>query len=124
MKRDLEGELIGFHQLLFAGGSAAFTILERMIILYAPFYFLPPLEYQINNLISAEPFWGIFTVMGIALIAGRFFDGLADPIIAALSDNCNSSLGKRKPFLIYSSLPLTIFTTLIFFPLIPKGKLL
>ena len=104
------------RQTLFALGSGAFTLLERLIIIYLPFYFLPPAEYRVHDLVPDRTFLGFITVMGAALVAGRFFDGIADPVIAALSDNNRSRVGRRKLFLLLSALPLSIFTILIFFP--------
>jgi glycoside/pentoside/hexuronide:cation symporter, GPH family len=104
------------RQNLFALGSGAFTLLERMVIIFVPFYFLPPAEYRVHNLIPDRTFWGIFTVIGIALVVGRVFDGIADPVIASLSDNSRSRVGRRKLFLLISALPLAIFTILVFSP--------
>ena len=72
------------RQLGFAMGSAAFTALERMLILFLPFFYLPPAEYGVPNLISNQPYLKIVTVLGAALFLGRFVDGLADPLIACL----------------------------------------
>ncbi len=104
------------QQTLFALGSAGFTMLERLIILYVPFYFLPPAEYEVHELIPDRTFLGFVTVLGIALVAGRVFDALADPLIAWLSDNTRSYLGRRKIFLLLSGLPLSVFTVLVFYP--------
>ncbi len=103
-------------QLLYASGSAAFTMLERLILLYMPFYYLPPKEYNIPDLIPNYTFLGLITVLGIALLVGRIFDGFADPVIASLSDNNRSGLGRRKLFLIIGALPLALATLLIFHP--------
>lgn len=104
------------RQWIFALGGAGFNLLERLIVLYVPFYFLPPIEYGVPNLIPEGAFWGFATVLGIALVVGRIIDGLADPIIASLSDNSRSPLGRRKVFMLWSGLPLAAFGSLIFFP--------
>jgi GPH family glycoside/pentoside/hexuronide:cation symporter len=110
------------NQTLFALGSFAFTLLERMILLYAVFYFLPPAELGLHNLIPDRTYFGIFTMTGAALVAGRIFDALADPVIAALSDNNRSKVGRRKVFLMASALPLAITAALIFFPPLPERE--
>lgn len=107
------------NQLLFALGSAGFNLMERLIVLYVPFYFLPPAEYGLPSLVPEHSFFGIATVLGMALVLGRVIDAFADPIIAALSDRSQSKLGRRKVFLCYSALPIAVFGTLIFFP--PRG---
>ncbi len=103
-------------QVTYATGSAAFTMLERLILLYAPFYFLPPREYNLPNLVSEDTFLGLATILGAALALGRIVDAAADPVVATLSDNCRLRLGRRKPFLLLSALPLALFTVLIFNP--------
>ncbi len=108
------------NQWGFAAGSAAFTMLERLLLLYVPFYFHPPREYQIPHLAPEEPFWGVVTLLGIALALGRIIDALADPLIAHWSDNSRWSLGRRRPFLLGSALPLSAFTVMVFYP--PLGE--
>ena len=103
-------------QLLYASGSSAFTMLERLILLYVPFYYLPPGEFNLPNLIYDRTYLGLLTVLGAALLVGRIFDGFADPIIASLSDNNRSRLGRRKLFLIIGGLPLALSALLVFHP--------
>lgn len=109
-------------QLLYASGSAAFTILERILLLYMPFYYLPPAELNLPALIPDGTYLGVFTVLGGALLIGRIFDGLADPLIASLSDNSRFSLGRRKLFLLIGGLTLTITTLLVFHPPYQTGS--
>jgi len=103
-------------QVAYGAGSSAFTMLERLILLYVPFYFLPPREYRLPNLVSEETFLGLVTILGASLALGRIVDAAADPVVATLSDNCRLHLGRRKPFLLLSALPLAVFTVLIFYP--------
>jgi GPH family glycoside/pentoside/hexuronide:cation symporter len=100
-------------------GSAGFNLMERLIVLYVPFYFLPPAEYGVPNLVPEHRFLGVATVLGMALVLGRIIDAFADPIIAALSDRSDSPVGRRKVFLYYSTLPLALCGALIFFPPFP-----
>ena len=104
------------NQVVYSLGSLAFTLLERLIILYAVFYFMPPRELGLHNLVSNKTFWGIITIPGAALLLGRILDGLADPVVAALSDGSRSPRGRRKIFLLYSSLPLALTAFLVFTP--------
>ena len=113
-KRIIELPLAG--QVVYASGSAAFTMLERLILLYMPFYYLPPREYNLENLIPDRTYLGLMTVLGFALLAGRIFDGIADPIIASLSDNSRSRLGRRKLFMVLGGLPLALSALLVFYP--------
>ena len=104
------------RQISFSLGSTSFTLLERLLILYVPFYYLPPREYGVVNLVPEKPLWGMVTVLGAAFVAGRIFDALADPVIAALSDGSSSRLGRRKLFLLLSALPLAATGALAFLP--------
>jgi GPH family glycoside/pentoside/hexuronide:cation symporter len=104
------------NQVLYASGSFAFTLLERLIILYAVFYYLPPKELGLPNLVPERTYFGFVTVTGTALLLGRVFDALADPVIASLSDNSRSRIGRRKLFLLLSALPFALFTFLVFTP--------
>ena len=113
-KRIIELPVAG--QVVYASGSAAFTMLERLILLYMPFYYLPPREYNLENLIPDRTYLGLMTVLGFALLAGRIFDGIADPIIASLSDNSRSRLGRRKLFMVLGGLPLALSALLVFYP--------
>ncbi len=103
-------------QLIYASGSAGFTMLERMILLYMPFYYLPPAELNRQNLIPDTTYFGFITVLGAALLIGRIFDGFADPFIASLSDNNRSLLGRRKFFLLLGGMPLALCTLMVFYP--------
>jgi len=111
--------MTGKAQFAYAAGSAAFTMLERLILLYVSFYFLPPREYGVPGLIPEETFFGVVTILGAALALGRVVDAAADPLIATLSDNCRLGFGRRKPFLLGGALPLAVFTVLIFNPPYP-----
>jgi GPH family glycoside/pentoside/hexuronide:cation symporter len=51
---------------------------------------------------------------GLALGAGLFVDAIMDPIIGSLSDNWNSRLGRRVPFMIAGLVPLILSFNLIF----------
>ncbi len=109
-------------QVLYAAGSAAFTMLERMILLYMPFFYLPPGEYGLPGLIPDRTYLGVLTILGAALMTGRIFDGLADPLFASLSDNSRSPLGRRKLFLLLGGLPLALSAALVFFPPFPGAE--
>ncbi len=110
------------NQIFFSLGSLAFTLLERLIILYAVFYFMPPKELGLHSLVTGRTFLGIITIPGAALLLGRIVDGLADPVIASLSDSSRSHKGRRKIFLLYSGLPLALTAFLVFTPPQPSHE--
>ncbi len=109
-------ELPVLNQWIWGLGALGYALLERMLITYVIFFYLSPKEYQVVDLVTDRIYLGVFTVLGIALLLGRIVDGLADPIIAALSDKTRSSLGRRKPFMLASVLPLSAAAILMFYP--------
>jgi GPH family glycoside/pentoside/hexuronide:cation symporter len=54
------------------------------------------------------------TLAGTALLVGLLLDAVADPMIGLLSDNTRSKLGRRYPYLLYSTIPLAILFGLMF----------
>lgn len=116
MQKNIPRPLSPGARLCYAVGSAAFTLLERMILLFMPFFYLPPREYGLPDLLPERTYLGVFTVLGLTLLAGRFVDGIADPLIASLSDNNRSRIGRRRLFLFLGGLPLALSTLLVFHP--------
>ena len=55
-------------------------------------------------------------LMGVILFVARFSDVITDPIIGILSDKTRSRIGRRKPWLIFGSVPLMVTTYLLFVP--------
>ncbi len=107
------------NQWLWGLGSLGYALTERILITYVIFFYLPPKEYQINDLVTDQVFLGFFTILGVGLLMGRIVDGIVDPMIATLSDRTKSRLGRRKPFMLISALPICITALLIFFPIFP-----
>jgi len=56
------------------------------------------------------------TLAGLALGIALVFDAVTDPIAGSVSDNLNSRLGRRHPFMYASALPLAAAFFLLFFP--------
>lgn len=104
------------NQIVYSSGSIAFNMMERMILLYAAFYYLPPREYGLAELFPAKTYYGFFTIFGLAVVLGRVFDAVSDPVVAALSDNSKARVGRRKIFMLISGAPLALTAALIFSP--------
>ena len=56
------------------------------------------------------------TLAGLALGIALVFDAVTDPIAGSVSDNWQSRLGRRHPFIFASALPLAVSFFLLFFP--------
>ncbi|MCB1160654.1 MAG: MFS transporter, partial [Leptospiraceae bacterium] len=53
---------------------------------------------------------------GLAISAGIFWDAISDPLMGILSDKTQSSLGKRRPYILAGSIGLALATFIIFNP--------
>jgi GPH family glycoside/pentoside/hexuronide:cation symporter len=51
--------------------------------------------------------------IGIALMIPRIWDGLIDPIVGRMPDNCHSRFGRRKPFIVVGTLVIGLLFGLI-----------
>lgn len=61
-------------------------------------------------------------VMGLApifvmllMLLARIWDAVNDPMMGIIVDKCDSRFGKYKPYIIYTVIPIAIFTFLMFF---------
>ena len=115
MKKNVE-KFPPWGKVLYSSGNVGFTIADRVWVGFMLYFYLPPAESGMPELISNVTFWGFLTVMGVVTIFGRVVDAFADPFIGYLSDRSTSKMGRRKVFLVYGGLPLMLATVLLFFP--------
>lgn len=59
------------------------------------------------------------SLAGIAVAIALIFDAVTDPVAGHLSDNWNSRLGRRHPFMYAAALPMALSWYMLFFP--PEG---
>lgn len=55
-------------------------------------------------------------ILGIAASSTRFFDSIADPLVAGWSDQSKSKFGRRRIFMAVGGLPFALLSVLVFFP--------
>jgi len=67
-----------------------------------------------TNVVMLSP-----SLAGLALAIGRIWDGVNDPIVGYLSDNTASRFGRRRPYLLASTVPLGLSFFLLWSP--PQG---
>lgn len=103
-------------QILYSSGSIGFTIADRVWVSFMLYFYLPPAESGLPELISNETFWGFLTVAGVVTFFGRFVDATANPLVGYWSDRSTSRLGRRKTFLLFGGLPMMVALALLFFP--------
>jgi glycoside/pentoside/hexuronide:cation symporter, GPH family len=61
-------------------------------------------------------------IMGAALTVGRIIDAFYDPTIGYWSDNTNTRIGRRRPFIIWGTPLFVASFILLFNPLLPAGS--
>lgn len=115
MKKNVEKFPL-WGQFLYSSGYVGISIADRIWVTFMLYFFLPPAESGMPELISNKTFLGILTVAGLVTIFGRVVDSVFDPIVATWSDRSKSKLGRRKVFLLYGGLPLMAAAVLLFFP--------
>jgi len=78
-------------------------------VLYAPALAVLPALYAKHSAIS-------MTAIGVVLMLSRLFDVVTDPLIGYLSDNSRSSLGPRKPWIIFGTIICMLSVYFLFRP--------
>lgn len=86
-------------------GNAGLAIVNIVVQTWLIYFFAPP---EGRVLLSA-------TMVGSIWFFGRIIDAISDPLISNWSDRLKSGLGRRLPFLFYTSLPLAAVMFLLFF---------
>jgi GPH family glycoside/pentoside/hexuronide:cation symporter len=101
---------------LYCLGAPGYMISDRIVISIALYFYLPPSGRGFQPQVSEKIFLGVLTAFGLAMLVGRVFDALADPLVGHLSDRSRSPLGRRRSFLIYGILPMVGIPALLFWP--------
>ena len=109
-KGKLLSEVLG-KRVYFGYGALALPL----ALLAITFYVYIPKFY--SDVVGVD--LGLITTV---IVVARIWDAVIDPMIGNLSDRTNSSLGRRRPWILYGSLPLAIFFFLLLYPaLCPLG---
>lgn len=103
---------------LFAIGQFGWALLSGLIGSWLVYFYQPNAE----SIAAGQPLFipqgtvifGALTIIGLITAAGRIFDAITDPLVASMSDNCKSPLGRRIPFLKWSAIPFAVITVLVF----------
>jgi len=111
------------RRVLYALGGAGWQITDRIVVVMAIYFYLPPEGRGLDLQVSQEILWAGLTVFGLASLAGRVFDALADPFVGHASDGSRSPLGRRRSFLVYGILPMAVLPALLFWPPAAPGSI-
>lgn len=104
-------------KIVYACGMLGWSILVNLIGVVLPYFFLPPANSGLINLIPQITIAGVFNLLAIITTSGRLVDALYDPMIGQLSDSSTNKRGRRIPFMMWSFLPAAVFCALVFCPL-------
>jgi GPH family glycoside/pentoside/hexuronide:cation symporter len=104
------------RRLLFALGNPGFQITDRIVVTMVVYFYLPPPDRGLEPLVPEHAWLGVLTIFGLAMLVGRVFDTLADPVVGHASDRSRSPWGRRRAFLIYGVAPMVAIPVLLFFP--------
>lgn len=102
----LMAELTLARKALYGVAGLGFGCVEYVVAVYL-------LKFYTDHALL-DPKWA-----GLALMLGKLFDGLSDPIMGYLSDRTKSRWGRRRPWFIAGAIPLVISFVAMFSP--PAG---
>jgi len=111
------------RRVLYALGNPGHQISDRIVVLIAVYFYLPPPGRGLETRVPAQVFFGFLTVYGLATLVGRLFDTAADPVVGYLSDRSRSRLGRRRWLMILGVGPMVAVPVLLFFPPGSAGSL-
>lgn len=99
---------------MYAFGQLGWSILSGLIQVWLLWFYNPKGQAAIPEFIPRQPILGIFVVIGLITMMGRFMDAITDPLIANASDKSKNPKGRRIPFMKKAALPFAILTVLVF----------
>jgi Na+/melibiose symporter-like transporter len=105
--------------LLYAAGQLGWSLTSYGVGNLLIYFYMPPEQGQpiFPSFLYQGAVLGLFTLVGILSAGGRLLDALVDPLVANWSDRKETSLGKRRWFMLVGALPFALFGFLVFYPL-------
>ena len=104
------------HRLSYVLGGAGWVTIDRLLLTWALYFYLPPDSSALPQRIPTGAILGVFTVWGAIGLSGRFIDAITDPLIARMSDRSIHKFGRRRIFMAAGILPMCVIAALVFFP--------
>ena len=89
-------------KLIYGSGDLGFSLTSTIIGAYFLFF--------LTDVVGIKP-----AVAGIAILIGRTWDYINDPIIGHISDRTRSRWGRRRPFLLFGALPFALAFMLMWY---------
>lgn len=113
----MKHEFKGFRNIFgYCAGMAGWSIMLNTVAVMLVYFYLPPSNSGMSQLIPNKAVIGILTVFSLVLASGRIIDAVTDPLIAWFSDRLNTRWGRRVPFIFLAIIPTGIFSILLFYP--------
>jgi GPH family glycoside/pentoside/hexuronide:cation symporter len=103
-------------QIAYAFGMMGWSIMVNIIGVLLPYFYLPPSNSGMVNLVSQVAILGVFNLLAIITASGRLVDAVYDPLLGQWSDRSRHKKGRRIPFMQWSIIPAFIFCCAIFYP--------
>ena len=89
-------------KFIYGSGDLGFSLVGTIIGAYFLFF--------LTDVVGIKP-----AVAGIAILIGRTWDYINDPLIGHLSDRTRSKWGRRRPFLLFGALPYALAFILMWY---------
>jgi GPH family glycoside/pentoside/hexuronide:cation symporter len=89
-------------KIIYGSGDIGFSLTTTIVAAYFLFF--------LTNVVGIRP-----AVAGIAILIGRSWDYINDPIIGHISDRTRSRWGRRRPFLLFGALPFALAFAMMWF---------
>lgn len=89
-------------KIIYGSGDLGFSLTTTIIGAYFLFF--------LTDVVGIAP-----AVAGIAILVGRTWDYLNDPLIGHISDRTRSRWGRRRPFLLFGALPFALAFMLMWY---------
>lgn len=98
-------------------------LFNGMIGNYLLYFFQPTVKSGLPHLLPEYKLFGFITIMALLTAIGKIMDAVTDPLVAGMSDRCESGNGRRMPFMRRAALPYAISVLMIFFAPFEPGSL-
>jgi len=98
----MENNLSRSTKIIYGSGDLGFSLTSTIIGAYFLFF--------LTDVVGIRP-----AMAGIAILVGRTWDYLNDPLIGHLSDRTRSRWGRRRPFLLFGAIPFALAFMLMWY---------
>jgi GPH family glycoside/pentoside/hexuronide:cation symporter len=98
----MENKLSRFTKIIYGSGDLGFSLTTTIIGAYFLIF--------LTDVVGIKP-----AVAGIAILLGRTWDYINDPVIGYISDRTRTRWGRRRPFLLFGALPFALAFMLMWY---------